>query len=784
MSNSTNNLFYQLYSNDKNSYVSAGYSCSSATNEADTSFDISDSKGVITDSNGDTLASIDLSGVHAAPTSEYSVQTKIMQPYTSYLLQGNDFGLSYAAHYFKLVKELEDISNYANYCDVQLDITYSHNFETKSLHINTIPYRQELMSEDDEGDTTSVWTLLQKIFDNMCLPITIMEVSEKDSDCECCDNTSTYLTNTENQTHLYIKFLSSVLGFQFIVRNLRLVPIYQDEHYPDSPFSEATITTQDIIDAIKDVNDEWTTKEDISDDMKKTIKYIDCDVYVYILEHLSDGLKNLDDDNAEYDDAKDIDSDYIKAIYKKVYELTGLTTLVETDHKVYKLLENLDKEIPAVKYPNGAFRGLFIVPTYPSSYDDQAQSLMVTDIRDFIDIYNEKLVPINSSTTTTTTTTSTTSTTTTTTSTTTTTTKEWITTTTTLPPVSSIYTVDNVLNEFVDYSTIKITLFDEINDVELEGYYNRDNDKIVIDLMTGGEMPSFTYSRQAHDCAIYLSNTSDANDYLMMVMFPDDLHDEADDKIAEYIATNTTTIPPQFTTTTTTTTTQEYPPTTPTPKPPITAEPTTPEGENSEEDDTSSLKKVVMNYLNNGVESIESEDESEDDADWTDNNDSETSVGFEVLYKKEIAAVMAASRNQQELSLAQENAVNCHCVTLQYSSNGVVTNNYDNEWIAASNPYEDVTQFRQNVVDENDVWIEDPHDKHYRDTHIENATTTVGLYGYLKWCWDNNMWTRFGQFYGIITQADDENTKIKNLHPSVFLYNPNNYPIKVNIMMF
>lgn len=622
MSNSTNNLFYQLYSNDKNSYVSAGYSCSSATNEADTSFDISDSKGVITDSNGDTLASIDLSGVHAAPTSEYSVQTKIMQPYTSYLLQGNDFGLSYAAHYFKLVKELEDISNYANYCDVQLDITYSHNFETKSLHINTIPYRQELMSEDDEGDTTSVWTLLQKIFDNMCLPITIMEVSEKDSDCECCDNTSTYLTNTENQTHLYIKFLSSVLGFQFIVRNLRLVPIYQDEHYPDSPFSEATITTQDIIDAIKDVNDEWTTKEDISDDMKKTIKYIDCDVYVYILEHLSDGLKNLDDDNAEYDDAKDIDSDYIKAIYKKVYELTGLTTLVETDHKVYKLLENLDKEIPAVKYPNGAFRGLFIVPTYPSSYDDQAQSLMVTDIRDFIDIYNEKLVPINSST------------------------------------------------------------------------------------------------------------------------------------------------------------------TTPTPKPPITAEPTTPEGENSEEDDTSSLKKVVMNYLNNGVESIESEDESEDDADWTDNNDSETSVGFEVLYKKEIAAVMAASRNQQELSLAQENAVNCHCVTLQYSSNGVVTNNYDNEWIAASNPYEDVTQFRQNVVDENDVWIEDPHDKHYRDTHIENATTTVGLYGYLKWCWDNNMWTRFGQFYGIITQADDENTKIKNLHPSVFLYNPNNYPIKVNIMMF
>jgi len=58
------NLFYQLYSHS-NDVVNSGYVCSSAVDEADTSFDISNSTAEITDSNGDTLASVDLSAIHA-----------------------------------------------------------------------------------------------------------------------------------------------------------------------------------------------------------------------------------------------------------------------------------------------------------------------------------------------------------------------------------------------------------------------------------------------------------------------------------------------------------------------------------------------------------------------------------------------------------------------------------------------------------------------------------------------------------------------------------------------
>ena len=72
------NLFYQLYSKD-NSIANSGYVCQSALNENDTSFDISGSEAQITDSNGDILASVDLSEIHAAGITQSNVETKILQ---------------------------------------------------------------------------------------------------------------------------------------------------------------------------------------------------------------------------------------------------------------------------------------------------------------------------------------------------------------------------------------------------------------------------------------------------------------------------------------------------------------------------------------------------------------------------------------------------------------------------------------------------------------------------------------------------------------------------------
>ena len=52
--NKNSNLFYQLYSKS-NDLTQSGFTCLSAIDEKDTSFDISGSNGEITDSNGNTI---------------------------------------------------------------------------------------------------------------------------------------------------------------------------------------------------------------------------------------------------------------------------------------------------------------------------------------------------------------------------------------------------------------------------------------------------------------------------------------------------------------------------------------------------------------------------------------------------------------------------------------------------------------------------------------------------------------------------------------------------------
>lgn len=107
MSNNSKNtnLFYKLYSRS-NDVAQSGYVCSSAVDEKDTSFDITNGDGVITDSNGDALSSISLEDVHAAGITEYYTETKIIGPQSAYLLQGNVTGETYAAQFFPIVAQI------------------------------------------------------------------------------------------------------------------------------------------------------------------------------------------------------------------------------------------------------------------------------------------------------------------------------------------------------------------------------------------------------------------------------------------------------------------------------------------------------------------------------------------------------------------------------------------------------------------------------------------------------------------------------------------------------
>jgi hypothetical protein len=60
----------------------------------------------------------------------------------------------------------------------------------------------------------------------------------------------------------------------------------------------------------------------------------------------------------------------------------------------------------------------------------------------------------------------------------------------------------------------------------------------------------------------------------------------------------------------------------------------------------------------------------------------------------------------------------------------------------------------------------------------------VGLYGFMAWLNENDLWTKVGDAYIVIGKKDDYQSKLKNLQNSVLVYNPNNYPIRIKYMVF
>lgn len=105
--------------------MSSGYVCRSAVDESDTSFDISDSNGVITDSNGNTLASIDMTAMNASGLTQYATETKIIQPYSAYLLQGPEQGLANASYSYLIPDKIAQTQGYEAYVDIDFDIIYN-----------------------------------------------------------------------------------------------------------------------------------------------------------------------------------------------------------------------------------------------------------------------------------------------------------------------------------------------------------------------------------------------------------------------------------------------------------------------------------------------------------------------------------------------------------------------------------------------------------------------------------------------------------------------------------
>lgn len=401
------NLFYQLYSRS-NDVTNSGYVCQTAIDENDTSFDISGSEGQITDSNGDILSSIDLSGIHVDGLTQYNTETKILQPNCAYIIQGPEHGETYKAQFFLISPTLSCVAGYEDYCNLQFDITYVVNNKKHAVHVDNYKIRKTY---------GSFIQLTQKQLDWLKAPITVSIRKFNDE------------LSYNNELH-YICFQSTQQGYEFLIRNVILTPIKKsDETYDgvagefcDSPFGDIEVTTNDILDALDEI-------QPVKKDEDEPENYsINCDIFRELLNigfdlnlDFEEFCKMLDILKKYFARLFDEDGNCInwellneyKERYKKVYDIFFSQILMLYNiHDIIKILEmlklkimslkerlgpyfcleDLNRQILSVKYPNGAMRGIVLIPDW-APLDEYAEQrvLLVNHIADKVEV----AVPVN-----------------------------------------------------------------------------------------------------------------------------------------------------------------------------------------------------------------------------------------------------------------------------------------------------------------------------------------------------------------------------------------------------
>ena len=400
------NLFYQLYSKNNN-VANSGYACTSTINEEDTSFDISGSEGQITDSNGNILASIDLSTIHAAGITQHTVETKILQPHSAYLLQGNEYGETYKSQFFLISDIISSIEDYESYCNIGFDILYKQNNKICNVHVESEAVR--------ETYGTFV-NLVQNQLNKLKVPVSISIKSYDD-------------TESSNKQIDYINFQSTEEGYDFIVRNVKIIPILRNDEnnkgeigeFADSPFVEPIVTKDFIISLLEKYKPRLVG--DKTDNSKLNNYKINCDVYREFLK-LSDII--TDDFNTfvyEIDVIKrfflpcfeqngvlifskkfnDIIIQKYPQIYQKyftkhlsLYNIYDIVKVLDAIKDfIFKMMnsvgpsncyEDLNRRIGNVKYPNGAMRGIVLIPNWPNDEEYDSNVLWVNHVADQLEV--------------------------------------------------------------------------------------------------------------------------------------------------------------------------------------------------------------------------------------------------------------------------------------------------------------------------------------------------------------------------------------------------------------
>ena len=393
---SNRNLFYNLYSNSNN-VIRAGYTCGSAIDEHDTSFDITvgatgGSAGTITDSNGNTLTSIDLSQIHTAGITQYTNETRIIQPHSCCVLQGQEFGIAQAEYYYVIPKYVKETEDYEYFLGCDFDVIYD-NFAPMKFHVHV-----------DPDGIKSLTQLINEQFDKFNILIATSLLIQDDV--------------VDKKTHHYLRFMAQKEGYFYYINNLRINIAFQSEKQPTSPFKKGINDLKVYMyDLIKKYHPLTLDEEQYDPDTYE----VNCELYAWLLYNYEDAVKDLESFNKMIEclhnaiDHPEQKDEWIRkaniAIQNTVYDVDDLfdmysienieiirNIILEIKSKLdelsgcykdfYWLREDRHLRVPVMKYPNGAFRGIILIPDWPVNTDDyEYASLWINHIKSKVKLY-------------------------------------------------------------------------------------------------------------------------------------------------------------------------------------------------------------------------------------------------------------------------------------------------------------------------------------------------------------------------------------------------------------
>lgn len=412
----SNNLFKQLYSRD-NSKQQSGFICSNAGNIDDTSFDISGNNGVITDSNGNELAKIPLSLIHAAGITQYNTETRILQPHSCYVLQGQEFGLALTTYYYHLPEALASVENWDLYTHLDFDMVYNQ-YDHKHIHVS--------------APATGVNDF-----------ITVVNDCFEQNDIDVTLSIQDFKNPKDKKTYSYLVFQGGTEGYFFFVKNVKMEAAMQSEEYLESPFTDEVESVRLIV---FNLINKW--KPLLPDDEGVEEYSVDCKLYEWFvmnnegiieyertfkrhieITHLIDELyykidaieypkeddiipEDPDSIIAEYrdkitayefelkeiladtpyDDDVVLRYDYVnrEQIYNIVCDMILAFEAVKNEQNGIHWLDECDEmRIPTMKYPNGALRGIVLIPEFPDAEEYEFSSLLVNHIQTTVNVYHK-----------------------------------------------------------------------------------------------------------------------------------------------------------------------------------------------------------------------------------------------------------------------------------------------------------------------------------------------------------------------------------------------------------